>query len=830
MNRASKPSGRNGISARQTVVCILAALLLATSAASQTPLRISFGNAPPLEFQDEHGQPQGFTIDVIGEAAKRAGIPIIWKPGGAIPDNNKALRSGDLDMISAASASDERRRDFYVSDSWWWAEMLAIAPAASPVHSEADFKGKRLAVAGATSGAVADRYPGNTLLTGPNARWTVAQVCAGQADAAVFENMYLRELFLGLDRNCREMSLRVFDVDARREYHIIARRAAEKRASAIRRQIDAMTVDGTLAAIAARRIPVSTPQATRIAELLRASHEQQLSNWRIAALACLLAIFSGFLAWQHHSRVWMRGMNERLVVARKELESAIAQLETALDSLDDAVLIFSLDGTIVYRNHAARRAFDAERTAADLWRRLRPVWAEGGADAAPVDQYQRILSGARLRAEEFHLEAGDATLIFECNASLVRDKADRPLLAVAVLKDVTVARRAEQERERLRSEFAQAQKMESVGRLAGGVAHDFNNLLTVINGYASLLSRNPLLPRSGADYLRAIRTAGETAAQLTGQLLAFSRKQPVKPEVLDLNHQTSELAVMLRRIIREDIAIVTVLAGEPQFILGDRTQLHQLVMNLAVNARDAMPRGGTLSIEIAPDDEPSGGVSMTVRDTGAGMSQDVLNHLFEPFFTTKESGVGTGLGLATVYAIVKQWNGHISVSSEPGVGSTFRIVIPRAAPPSLQLEERRPNGSAVGNETILLVEDQEQVRRLARHILEDHKYKLLEASGGEEALAVAAGFPGRIDLLLTDVVMPGMSGRDLAVRLRSARPITQVLFMSGYTDDVLGREDMLEPGVELIGKPFTPEALVERVRSVLDRNSKTNPTFTQLQS
>ena len=389
------------------------------------------------------------------------------------------------------------------------------------------------------------------------------------------------------------------------------------------------------------------------------------------------------------------------------------------------------------------------------------------------------------------------------------------------------------ERRSLEEQFRQAQKMEAIGRLAGGVAHDFNNLLTVINGYSQLAlgtldPDNPL-----RRDLQEIYRAGHRAAELTQQLLIFSRKQVLDIRVLDLNQVLRSMGKMLGRLIGEDVALEMRLSQDLGRIKADSGQINQVVMNLGVNARDAMPEGGGLVIETSNttideayaaahvDVEPGRYVMLTISDTGHGMTKEVMEHIFEPFFTTKKVGEGTGLGLSTVYGIVKQSGGHISVYSEVGQGTTFRIYLPRIDKPRETEEVERTEARLPrGTETLLVVEDDAQVRDLAALTLRGLGYTVLEATHGREALDVCRATTGRIDLVLTDVVMPEMSGRRLAEELRATWPHCRVLYMSGYTHDVIARQGILEPGIDLIQKPFTMESLARRVRQVLDKGPR----------
>jgi two-component system cell cycle sensor histidine kinase/response regulator CckA len=399
--------------------------------------------------------------------------------------------------------------------------------------------------------------------------------------------------------------------------------------------------------------------------------------------------------------------------------------------------------------------------------------------------------------------------------------AGRPAV-LAVAHDVTRSKSLE-------SQLIQAQKMEAIGRLAGGIAHDFNNLLTAIFGSADFL-----LLDTGADDPRRedvleIKKAAERAAGLTRQLLAFSRKQVMATQVLDLNGVVAGVEQMLRRLIGEDISFRTLLAPDLGAVRADPGQLEQVIMNLAVNARDAMPRGGKLTIETLNKDLDEAYaqehvpvatgryVMLAVSDTGVGMDDRVKAHLFEPFFTTKEKGKGTGLGLAMVYGIVKQSGGYIWAYSEPGRGTTFKIYLPRVQAPADPVTPRSMLPvSLKGSETVLVVEDEVAVRNVIRRVLETNGYVVLVASDGQEALRLANEHRGPIRLLLTDVVMPGMSGRELADRLALVRQEAKVLYLSGYTDDAIVQHGVLESGIAFLQKPFTPQGLARRLREVLD--------------
>jgi PAS domain S-box-containing protein len=402
-------------------------------------------------------------------------------------------------------------------------------------------------------------------------------------------------------------------------------------------------------------------------------------------------------------------------------------------------------------------------------------------------------------------------------------------LIYAAARDITERKRAEAERERLQSQLTQAQKMESVGRLAGGVAHDFNNMLQAILGNAALALQD-LPPDSPVrECLEEIEKSAHRSADLTRQLLAFARKQTIQPKVLDLNDTVAGMLKMLRRLIGEDIDLSWMPGANLWLVKMDPSQLDQVLANLCVNARDAVDGGGTVTIEttnvtldgtyVATHPEVVAGdyVLLAVSDTGKGMDVETRSHLFEPFFSTKEPGKGTGLGLATVFGIVKQNLGLISVYSEPGQGTTFKIYLPRAREEALRADPIAVHQDPRGTETVLLVEDEAQVLNLGRRILAQQGYSVLAAASPEAAIAQAAQHPGPIHLLVTDVVMPGINGKELLKRIRASRPELKCLFMSGYTADVIAHHGVLEAGVAFLQKPFTIKSLAEHVREALKR-------------
>jgi nitrogen fixation negative regulator NifL len=515
------------------------------------------------------------------------------------------------------------------------------------------------------------------------------------------------------------------------------------------------------------------------------------------------------------------------VTARRAIEEALRQREREWRALiaaaPVAIIVLEAGGRVTTWNRAAAELFgwteeDARRDARVLETALgdpatyTALLARADAGAAIRDA---ALSGRKRNGMPVELSVSIAAL----------GGADGAPGHILLVGDVTERNSIAAEKEQMQEQLRQAQKMEAIGRLAGGIAHDFNNLLTVITGRSHLASRR--LPAGDPVRLdiEAIEKTSQRAAALTRQLLTFSRQQVLQPRLLDINAVVTGVEALLRRIIGEDVELATVLAPDVGALKADPCQLEQVLLNLAVNARDAMPRGGRLTIETANVDvgphgaradlgaAPGGYVRLSVTDTGHGMDERTQARAFEPFFTTKEPGKGTGLGLATVHGIVKQTGGHIAVESEAGRGTTFRIYLPRVPGPSSE-PPRTPSTSAPrGSETLLLVEDDADVRALAREILEASGYVVLQASAADALALAAATTP--IDALVTDVVMPGINGIELGRRVRQLRPDIRVLYVSGYTAHA-AEQDALEPDFALLHKPFTVETLTAKIREVLD--------------
>jgi PAS domain S-box-containing protein len=510
------------------------------------------------------------------------------------------------------------------------------------------------------------------------------------------------------------------------------------------------------------------------------------------------------------------------ITERKRAEDEIRKLSRAVEQSPVSVVITEPNGNIEYVNprFTEMTGYTLEEVGGKNPRLLR----SNETSPQEYEKLWRTIASGREWQGEFHNRRKDGTLFWaRASISPIRNEAGAVSHFVAVEEDITAQRMME---EQLRL----AQKMEAVGRLAGGVAHDFNNLLTVINGHAQLLMEQASPQDPQYSHLREILKGGERAAGLTRQLLTFSRKQVLSLRSLDLNAVIGDIQKMLRRLIGEDVELQIKAGSQLGPVMADPGQIEQIVMNLAVNARDAMPRGGRLMIETAnaslderyvqahPGATPGRYVMLAVRDTGHGMDARTLANAFEPFFTTKEPGKGTGLGLATVYGIVTQFAGHISVESEMGQGTTFHVYLPRLDQKAGAREEKEePRGDVSGSETILVVEDETGVRSLIQAALESKGYRALVAGDSEEAERIAGRHQGPLDLLLTDVIMPGRNGKALAESLASSRPGLKVLYISGYTADVIGHHGVLESGVSFLPKPFTSSSLLRKVREVLEK-------------
>ena len=509
--------------------------------------------------------------------------------------------------------------------------------------------------------------------------------------------------------------------------------------------------------------------------------------------------------------------------ALRESGRRLAQLAAIVESSDDAIMGRTLDGAITSWNAGAERIFGY--TAAEVIGRPATMMVPTGLSHELPVLMEKVRRGERVAGYETTRVRKDGRNIqVSLTLSPIRDEQGRITGVSAITRDIT-------ERKQLEEQLVHSQKMEAVALLAGGVAHDFNNLLTIIIGYGRMLLVDAAEGTEPREYAEEILYSAERASALTGQLLAFSRRQVIQPRVLDLNNVVESMHKFLRRILGEHIELRTLPGADLGRVKADPGHIEQVIANLAVNARDAMLRGGRLTIETAnvdlnenytrlhPGAKPGPYVMLAVSDTGTGMPPEVQKRIFEPFFTTKEKGKGTGLGLSIIHGIVKQSGGEIWLYSEPGSGTTFKIYLPRVFE-TADSWKRAETGSVMprGSETVLLVEDENSVKKMVREILSKLGYAVLVAGDGQAALEVCGSHPQPIHLMVTDVVMPGIAGPDLARAVRILRPETRIMFMSGYTENSMLAHELIEPEANFLQKPFTPEEFARRVREVLNRD------------
>jgi PAS domain S-box-containing protein len=524
------------------------------------------------------------------------------------------------------------------------------------------------------------------------------------------------------------------------------------------------------------------------------------------------------------------------ITERKQMEIALAEernlLRTLIDNLPDMIYVKDTESRIVIANRGQTKALGRTEEQEVIGRTDFDFYPREAAQQYYDDEKRLFIDGEPVVDKEEIRPAQDGEEHWTLTTKIpLRNTSGQIVGLVGIGHDIT--RRKEEERQRLQLEaqLQQARKMESVGTLTAGIAHDFNNLLSVINGYTELLQMTIDADSPHQKTLGMVLQAGRSAADLVRQLLAFSRRQIARPQVVDLNAIITAIQPMLQRVIGENIEIILALKPDLWTVRIDPAQFEQIVLNLAANARDAMPFGGTLTMATAhaeldeqyarrcSDVLPGRYVVFSVSDNGVGIDREIQEHIFEPFYTTKEKNRGTGLGLATVFGIVKQNRGHIWLTSEPGIGSTFDLYFPLAgedAQPDLLPREHAAAEMPSGHEHILVVEDQPALQDLARTILENLGYTVATAASGRDALLLAETLKTPPDLLLTDVIMPGMSGRVLADQLGRKHPGLKVLYMSGYTDDAIVHYGILEPDIEFIHKPFTPSGLANKIRSLLD--------------
>jgi PAS domain S-box-containing protein len=806
--------------------------------------RVGYGDDIPFHFDGADGHPTGIAVEIVSAAAARSGVRIEWRrtPHTGV----QAIKQDGVDFWVLLTDLAERRPYVHFTEPYLTAERCFVVLTAGKARALENLAHSRIGFRAATptlgpeGNAIAAASPNADLIylrkVLPEATpvaipynmnaglWQA--LSSGTVDVLMVSKTVAMALLLSAgERQTMEMAAAPY---VPYEMALASSFETQQAADRIREGIRRLAEDGTLNGIVQHSGFFQTVNLDMIEGLARTRRTARL----LAAGTVLLLLTvagAGLLALS------LRRQRDLIGRTQSELQRANDRFVVVSKCVPDVIWSMDLAERFTYVSPSVERVYG---WTVEEFLKLSPKDVVSAAhfeqgseilqqrlEAAASPQFDR----GRVVVLEVQHKRKDGSLFWvELNATLNWSEEGRPVGVIGVARDITERRRAGEERERLWAELAQSQKMESIGRLAGGVAHDFNNLLTVINGYSGLLL-NRLDPNDAATGpLREVSRAGERAAQLTRQLLAFSRKQGVEWKRVDPNALILETRDMLQRMVGEDIQIEVELSPDAGLVQADTGHLTQVLMNLAVNARDAMPGGGFLWIETAnveldaayaaahPDITPGRYVRVAVRDTGGGIDEKTKPRIFEPFFTTKSPGKGTGLGLSTVYGIVRQAGGTIDVESEPGEGTVFSIYLPRLEEaPASGAAERTPAEVQPGTETILLVEDQQELRRLAALGLRHHGYRILDAGCGDEALVVAGRHEGPIHLLLTDMVMPGMSGEELAKQLKLLRPEAKVLYMSGYAGDMITVEGQRETDGAFIAKPFTTDTLAAKVRSVL---------------
>lgn len=781
------------------------------------PLRIGFESNPPVQIRTEHGY-AGLAVETVTEAAKRAGIALEWVETGT--SSEEAFRRGLVDLWPLMADLPERRKFVHISKPWLHSLHALV------IRSDADFP--RRDFTGRISyfrmplhaRLLQEEFPKAQMADVSTGEEAVKTVCTGATSAAFLEQRAAAKALREKPAECNSLELKIHVLPTKGiQSGVASTFEAAAAADTLRREINNLYRDGTLSATMAKYSYYGLDDSWSTYELIGAEERARWLTWGIAGLAIALA-------FSIRQTLFLRRATRAAEQAKTATTQALSRYELVARATNDALFECDLQtGTITW-NEAVSVLFGypAGSVGSDM------SWWE---ERVHPDDRERVSAGIKSAiankaptwSDEYRFRCGDGSYASVVDRGYVLYHDTAPVRLVRSMMDVTARRKLEEQ-------LRQSQKMEAIGRLAGGIAHDFNNLLTVINGYTDLLLKSVDPDTSVRQRLAEIQYAGRRAAELTNQLLVFSRTQLLHNEVLDLNAVIADSAGILRRVIGDDVEFVMNLDPSLRSVRADAGQIHQVLLNLSVNARDAMAAGGKLvlsssNIEVkdgaAPElrEIPPGSyVLMTVTDTGTGMTAEALAHLYEPFFTTKAPGKGTGLGLSIVYGIVRQSNGFIKVTSEEGKGTEVRVFLPgleaSAGPRAVDANPRE----ICGTERVLLVEDQEHVRKLVAVMLKDLGYEVLEAAGAYEALRLGELYDGPIQLLVSDIIMPGMNGCDLASRLRKTRPEMAVVYMSGCADREMIESAMNRPSTVFmstvfIQKPFAPGDLGAKLRQAL---------------
>ncbi|MFI5335639.1 MAG: transporter substrate-binding domain-containing protein, partial [Opitutales bacterium] len=774
------------------------------SGAAAQPLRVGIESYEPYSFVDQTGQPSGFTVDLLKAIARRENLEIefVAEPWEKVLEDFKAGRISILANVGYTKAR-TAYIDFTIAHSNLPAGVFVRRDLARPASLE-ELRGKRFA---ATRNALVyewlQRNQWTTeIVTARNTHDCLLVVNAGQADAVICSRLVAAKYIR--DEAMRNLVLTDFAVPGfDYKYHFGVHRGDAELLYRLNDGMAELYASGEYSRIYEKWLGPLEPRPLRLRELLP----------YLVPTALILLVVLGALLRQ-------RRLLGRLAQQAAALRLSEERYRQFFEEDLASAFIANPEGRILACNPAFAHLFGYATPASALGGNIFELFLNPADQAELLEVLRRH---QHLQNVKLELHRRDGTPVHVVTNAFGKCDEQGALLEIkGYMIDHTESRRLE-------DQLRQSQKMEAVGQLAGGVAHDFNNLLTAILGYSNLMLDEPGLDQSTRGFAAEIRNAAQRAAALTRQLLAFSRKELVQPQVLSPRQVVENLEKMLRRLIGEDVVMSLDLDRASGNIRIDPGQFEQVIVNLVVNACDAMPLGGRLGLELANvvldeqgtrdllNVQPGAYLCLTITDTGCGMAPEVQERIFEPFFTTKGLGKGTGLGLAMVYGIVKENGGHIAVSSEPGLGSVFRLYFPQvsAAPAEAAAGQAAAADDLRGTETVLLVEDNEAVRKVTRQILHEYGYAVVDADGGPEALRLFAAQPGFFDLVLSDLIMPEMNGLVLAERIRAQAPAQRVLFMSGYADDKLRRQGGLTADTPVVDKPFTPHVLMRKVREAL---------------
>jgi len=781
--------------------------------------RIGYVEAPPFMTRLPNGDVGGFALDAVNEAARRAGIRLQWIHCGQ--DGVNAVQSGQVDLWPLAVDWPGRRGDTYFTDPWLQTELHVLMRRGESLPGPYFTGSLGLKNSPVFIRQMHECFPASTSVFVVDYQEGIRALLDKQISGLLYttwDSEPIEELLQNLDRT---NGLRSVTVPGRTLQHVLVSSRAERQvAERLRQTLDGMARDGTLAAALLRHSWGGIAMLQTTYQLLAARQRARWLGWvSTSLLAGLLSMV--ILVWiLHRTRV-------RVLASEAARSELLERYTLAARATNDVIWDWNPHaGSLVWSEGLkALSGFDPSEVPPDIHWRMARIHPEDRNQV--TGSLQKILDAQdpRWSAEyRFLLKDGSAAFVVD-RAHVIYDADGKPLRMIGAITDLTPRRHLE-------TQLQLAQKMEAVGRLAGGVAHDFNNLLTVLRGYTDLLLDNMTEDSPQRRHASQISRVVDRASELVHQLLAFGRPQIIEPRIIDLNALLNEIEPLTRRLVGEDIELSLHLSTSACTVRADPGQLHQVIMNLVVNSRDAMPEGGRLILETAmvdideaqagihPGLSPGSHALLAITDTGIGISNEVLERIFEPFFTTKEQGKGTGLGLSTAYGIIHHCKGYISVYSEPGLGTTFKIYLPlmqgaeATSPEPLPAQALRPSG----NEHILVAEDQEDVRVLTVKILELQGYRVSTANTSEGVLSLAENTPEPYDLLLTDVIMPGLNGKELAQHIQARWPDIKVLFMSGYSEDLIAHRGILNPDIAFLPKPFTREALLQKIREALTAN------------